>query len=291
MVQSNIVAVTVSATSTTTSAEAGYIVASPSTVSLSEDLEIEGHDFLAFAPITLYDSLGGQSTHSCGPLGNFNTGEFSIASVTQSAGVVQFWAVDTDTGYTTPSISVTVTSPSTTSSGYVLPPSEWTGTGAYGSNTNPVAFGNWAVLSGTLYGINWYGAGYYQNADGSAEMYFSSSSDALTWLGDNGYPTEQSEALGSQDNPYSNDSWQGPGYYEWPGIGVFDLTTETEYENMLDYGQPNIYNALDGWQGDGYYDFPSSLFSIPATGLEGKSNPVYMGSESVFNSIMADYNG
>lgn len=291
MVESNILAINVSATTTTTSVEVGYIVANPSTVSLSGDITIEGHDFLAFAPITLYDSLGGQSNHTCGPLGNFSTGQFSIASVTQSSGVVKFWAVDPDTGYTTPAIDVTVTSPSTTSQGYTLPPSEWTGTGAYGSNTNPVAFGNWAVESGSLWGVNWYGAGYYQDPSGSAEMYFSSSSDAETWLGDNGYPTEQSEPLGSQDNPYSNSSWQGPGYYEFPGLGVFDLATETDYNNMFNYDQEAVYDALKGWQGTGYYDFPASLFSIPATGLEGMSNPVYVSDEAYFNSVMGYYNG
>ena len=50
-----------------------------------------------------------------------------------------------------------------------LPKSQWTGTGVYGSNTNPIAFGDWYLGSST--GIEWHNMGYYQTQNGDSEMY------------------------------------------------------------------------------------------------------------------------
>lgn len=178
MVESNTIIISV----LQTTVENAYIQASSTTVTLNDDITIQGYGFTPGASIDLDDSLGGISLHMADSTGYFDTGDFSIASVTQSAGTIEFWAIDTSTNYTTPKISITVTASttttSTTASGDPLPPSEWTGTGAYGSNTNPVAFGNWATCAG----INFYGAGYYVNSAGTEEMYASDVSTLQSYL-------------------------------------------------------------------------------------------------------------
>ena len=101
---------------------------------------------------------------------------------------------------TSNSVTIDVSPASTTAPGYNLPPSKWTGQGTYGSNTNPVLFGNWAVESGGVWGVNWYGSGYYENPSGTQEMYFGSTSDAINWLNENGFPTQEPIASGFSIN-------------------------------------------------------------------------------------------
>jgi hypothetical protein len=197
---------------------------------------------------------------------------------------VQFWAEDTNSGYISPKISVTVTGVvSTTSPGYIIPSTEWTSKGTYGSNTNPVAFANWAVESGGLYAVNWQNAGYYQNSAGNEEVYFSSVSDAMSWLTQNGYPTTQSSPPGSQQNPYGPNTYEGIGYYSFPGTGVVYITSQTQFNTYtgnytgtdtaaittfqyynnnngwVTAGNPTTitqaYAAYNGWQGAGYYEW------------------------------------
>lgn len=263
MVQSNIISISV--TSSTTAVESGYILANPDTVSLSEDLTIEGHNFFANKPITLYDSLGGQSQHTTDSSGSFTTGQFSIASVTQSPGNVEFWATDDETGYTSPKITVVVSGiSSTTSSGYVLPPSEWTGTGAYGSNTNPIAFGNWAIAPGD---VEYSGPGYYQNEGGTAEMYASSESTLSAYLQSIGYePTStqptltaspESVALGgtitfSVSGLTPNGTWKlydyGPDYFDAAAItGSLALDSSGSGTLVYTVAQDSpLYQAYEG---------------------------------------------
>lgn len=89
---------------------------------------------------------------------------------------------------------------STTDPGYILPKSQWTGQGQYGSNTNPVAFSNWAVNNGTYWGAQssgtWALPGYYQTASGGAEFYAYTSSDLVAYLQSAGYQTIPPAATG-----------------------------------------------------------------------------------------------
>ncbi|MDE1861236.1 MAG: hypothetical protein KGH72_06000 [Candidatus Micrarchaeota archaeon] len=185
---------------------------------------------------------------------------------------------------------------STTQPDNVLPSSQWTGNGVYGSNTNPVAFGNWYVSAG----INFKDAGYYQTADGKQEMYFQSIDDAKTWLVNNGYSITsplpvglQAQALGqSQSNPFTANqdgtlTWNGKGWYYLANVqankgnkaGAYYVDNQafiTTYNNDVvsqiqqqqQAQQPpqqqyantadNPYHVSDGqWYGPGYYEFVS----------------------------------
>ena len=121
---------------------------------------------------------------------------------------------------------------STEQTGNILPEYEWTGKGPYGSNTNPVAFGNWAVNIGDMWSQQQVTQGYYQNPEGTTEMYFSSSTDAETWLKDNGYNSIASSQP-SQKQPYEPNV---NGIFTWKGVGWYDLSKTT-----VTGIPPNIY--------------------------------------------------
>ena len=84
---------------------------------------------------------------------------------------------------------------STTAPGNAIPSSQWTMQGQQGSNTNPISFSVWATGVGEYRSTDFaWGPGYYQvpvtgTTNGVTEIYFSSSSDATSWLQQNGYST------------------------------------------------------------------------------------------------------
>ncbi|MGI0100938.1 MAG: hypothetical protein ACREBH_04465 [Candidatus Micrarchaeaceae archaeon] len=73
-----------------------------------------------------------------------------------------------------------------------LASSQLTSQGLYGSNTDPIIFGNWAVDIGNVYGAQSWGLDkYYGNPTDNNSMYFTSQNDALNWLQSNGYNTTE----------------------------------------------------------------------------------------------------
>ena len=118
-----------------------------------------------------------------------------------------------------------VTSPSinsTTLPNNGLPKSEWTGTGIYGSNTNPIAFGDWYLGSST--GIEWHNMGYYQTQNGDSEIYAGSLSSLQAYLSSNNIyqpkatPISTWISINSATVTWGNTvtlSWQGG--YEYSG--------------------------------------------------------------------------
>ena len=214
------------------------------------------------------------------------TVSFSSWPYSITAGTLKITAVDITANQESNAVSLVFTttgsgSVSTTQSGYVLPTTQWTSTGIYGSNTNPVPFGQWALQTNGIYYVGYsYGPGYYQNASGSAEMYFASTVDALNWLSANGFSTQNNTPQGSvAANPWVNQSsWQGVGYYAWSGSPTYYLTASSQLQAELNYGNPFAANTLGtqidpypanannslSWQGSGYYTIN---ISIPASGL------------------------
>lgn len=58
-------------------------------------------------------------------------------------------------------------------------------TAEYAQNASVVIYGNWAVDFGSLYGVNWYGAGNYQTPGNT--LHFDYERQALSWLQNNGH--------------------------------------------------------------------------------------------------------
>ena len=143
----------------------------------------------------------------------------------------------------------------TAAPGNILLPSAWTRQGAYSDNTNPVSFGNWAVANGGVYGVNFlYGAGYYQNPDGSAEMYFGTPTDATNWLTSKGYPTTMPivgpGGVSAGFTPGTGFAVGGLDFYYYTG-DVLQLSAQSA---VIQGGTP-FYPAYNGFVGNGYYWF------------------------------------
>ncbi|MGA3193260.1 MAG: hypothetical protein ABSD73_12300, partial [Candidatus Bathyarchaeia archaeon] len=175
-----------------------------------------GSGFTPSASISLYQSDRKVNSFMSDPIGYF--GLISKPEDTEAfpaAISAPFHCVDDTTNTSSNIVYVTAQSggtpdgtTSTTQPGYTLSYTYWTGSGAYGSNTNPVSWGNWAVNYGTYWGSNFYGAGYYQSKAGNVEMYFSSAGDQVTWLKNDGYNTvppvvQPNQGVGMlPNNPY-----------------------------------------------------------------------------------------
>lgn len=205
--------------------------------------------------MTLDGSKGNNADYGGGAQIHFSipgvpTATAYMISVTDSLSGVTSNALTFNVQQQAPSNPPPVSYVGTNVSGNALTASKWSGTGAYGDNTNPISFGNWAYSVANVWADNWYGSGYYQNPAGNAEMYFGSPSDAIAWLQGNGYNTianvvnAQNPATpvpnwggygapltgsGSQATPWTPDAngkitWNGNGFYYLGGGGFTGIT-------------------------------------------------------------------
>jgi hypothetical protein len=189
------------------------ISASESSYTSGDNISITGSGFTPNGPVRVsysFDSTtqnlgGGNINISANLLGGFGGSPLTniLGSLYNSVNIqgTQGTLTVIATDVTSSSVSNKLTIPqkvvSTTAQGYSLPPSSWTGTGSYGSNTNPVVWGNWAVNMGSYMGVQGTFPGYFQNESGTQEMWFGSSSDATAYLVQQGYsvtaPTIQTQ--------------------------------------------------------------------------------------------------
>ena len=156
------------------------------------------------------------SEEAVGGSGEYQTIQNKIQSTESSAVETTNLLTQQSTGTSTQAVT------STTAPGNAIPSQQWTMQGQQGSNTNPISFSVWATGVGEYRSVDFaWGPGYYQvpvtgTTNGVTEIYFSSSSDATSWLQQNGYSTGAPSTYNNNYPPPQNAVLQN---YYLPHIG------------------------------------------------------------------------